>query len=182
MKEEMFMKYMQRGGGEQLGEPTTAERIIKDKNGLVGCYRDFDRGSIYWTAKTGARIVEDKIFQYWKDKGAHNSGLGYPVSDQKDSSDGRKVYTRFQHGTIYYFPEKDTYVVHGVGKNLRNTWRWIAIVTAMVLFIATAAFLGYINHDTPLKIVIYIAGLLLSPLAGRLIAFIWPSATTDDDI
>lgn len=178
MTEEMFMKYMQRGGGEQLGDPDPTlpdEIIVQSRTGLIGRCRHFDRGSIYWTPKTGAWIVEDKILEYWKRKGAQASKVGFPTSDQKDGPGGT-VYSKFQRGTIHYLPYKDICVMHTAGKSPRDVLRWIAIITACVAFVAIATSIGILSGDTPVAILLSLGSALLSPIAGRLIGFIWPAS------
>ncbi len=181
MTEEMFMKYMQRGGGEQLGDPDPTmpdEVVVQSSSGLIGRCRHFDRGSIYWTTKTGAWIVEDKIREYWQNRGAQASELGFPTSDQKDGNRGT-VYSKFQRGTIYYFPYKDICVPYTAGKRPKDVLRWIAIIAACVAFVAIATIIGIVSGKPPLAITLSIGGALLSPLAGRLVAFIWPASAND---
>src|SRR5216683_4352528 len=164
----MFMKYMQRGGGEQLGDPDPAmpdEIVVQSSTGLIGRCRHFDRGSIYWSLKTGAWIVEDKILEYWKSRGAQASELGFPISDQKEGSRGT-AYSKFQRGTVYYLPYKDICISHTAGKNPRDVLRWITIIAACVAFVAIAIFIGILSNKTPLSIALSIGIALLSPLAG----------------
>ncbi len=120
MTGELFKKYVELGGGEDLGDPTGPEYVTGD-----GRYRDFHRGSIYWTPDTGACLVRGKILQEWKDKGAESSVLGYPTNDETRTQDGSKIYSTFQGGTIYYLPQRDACDVSIGGRDSQFTMRML---------------------------------------------------------
>lgn len=71
----------------------------------VGKYGFFQGGAIYWTSATGAHIVWGDIRNKWVSMGAEKSLLGYPVTDELTSPNGRGRYNHFQGGTIYWTPE-----------------------------------------------------------------------------
>ena len=46
-----------------LGEPTSEESCeLRDK----GCYREYDKGAIYWSPDTGARAQRGAIYARWR--------------------------------------------------------------------------------------------------------------------
>jgi uncharacterized protein with LGFP repeats len=80
-----------------LGYPITNE-VGGLKNG--GAYQKFERGSIYWSSTTGARIVIGGIRNAWAATGAERGRLGYPTSGEYAYGGG--VRQNFQHGYITY--------------------------------------------------------------------------------
>jgi len=78
-----------------LGYPLTDETSSPDG---AGRYNVFERGSIYWSASTGAHEVRGAIRDAWASSGWEQGSLGYPTSDEYDVEDGRR--SDFEHGTI----------------------------------------------------------------------------------
>jgi uncharacterized protein with LGFP repeats len=70
----------------------------------VGRYNHFERGSIYWTPKTGAYEVHGAIRDKWASLGWERGKLGYPTSDEFQSGAYRR--SNFQHGFIRWSKEK----------------------------------------------------------------------------
>jgi hypothetical protein len=62
-------------------------------------------GSIYWSPGTGAHIVLGEIRDEYLRRGAQESELGYPVSDERRTADGRGRVSYFEHGSILWYPE-----------------------------------------------------------------------------
>ncbi|SEN07869.1 LGFP repeat-containing protein [Stigmatella aurantiaca] len=87
----------------ELGYPTTGE--MKTPDG-VGRYNHFKKGavlgSIYWTPATGAHEVHGQIRARWEALGWERSALGYPVSDEENTSFAPGKVGRFQGGHIYW--------------------------------------------------------------------------------
>jgi hypothetical protein len=110
-------KYRALGGcGSFLGAPITEERSTPDG---VGRYTVFERGSIYWTAQTGAFEVHGTIRDKWRDLGWEGGVLGYPITDEKTTPDGVGRYTVFQGGSVYWKPATGAHEVYGV---IRDTY------------------------------------------------------------
>jgi uncharacterized protein with LGFP repeats len=86
-------------GWEQsfLGYPISDEAPTPDS---IGRYSHFQYGSIYWTPTTGAHEVHGRIRDKWASLGWEKSSLGYPTSDEQDTPNGTKRFSRFQHGAI----------------------------------------------------------------------------------
>src|SRR5690606_21477142 len=75
-------KYATLGGaGGFLGGPTTPELPCPD---LVGAFRHYEHGSIYWSPATGAHEVHGEIKVLWSQLGWEAGELGYPTSDEGD--------------------------------------------------------------------------------------------------
>lgn len=83
----------------KLGYPQTDETPTPDK---LGRFNRFDNGFIYWTATTGARIIEKDIFDIWGANGWEKGKLGYPTSDRYETNGS--VKQDFQKGSIQIFP------------------------------------------------------------------------------
>ena len=93
-----------RGEGGVLGFPTTDESGTPDGRGR---YNHFEHGSIYWTPETGAHVVYGDIRQRWAEMGWERSRLGYPTSDERDSSTPGGRMNDFEGGVIFWTPPHD---------------------------------------------------------------------------
>jgi hypothetical protein len=95
-------------GWEQsvLGYPVTDELGCPDG---VGRYNHFEHGSIYWTAGTGAHEVHGAIREFWKAHGWETGYLGYPLTDEIDTPDGKGRRSIFQGGSVYWYPDHGAY-------------------------------------------------------------------------
>ncbi len=104
-------------GGENgfLGYPTTDETVAPD---VIGRFVHFQGGSIYWHPNTGAFEVHGAIRDRWEALGWEEF-LGYPITDEKSTSDGVGRYSEFQYGSIYWHPNTGAFEVYGA---IRNRW------------------------------------------------------------
>lgn len=84
-----------------LGLPITDETPTEDG---VGCYNEFEFGSIYWSPLSGAYEVHGAIRDLWIELGKEQSRLGYPTSDETRAADGVGRYNNFQYGAIVWDP------------------------------------------------------------------------------
>ncbi|MGY1813430.1 N-acetylmuramoyl-L-alanine amidase [Blastococcus sp. SYSU D00820] len=101
-------KYLAYGGPATLGYP------IGDDNAApfgTGFYTDFQGGSIYWSAGTGARVVRGAILDKWRQYGGQAGVLGYPTGD--DSATAGGYTTAFQGGAVYWSAGTGARVVRG---------------------------------------------------------------------
>ncbi len=85
-----------------LGYPLSDERQTPDG---AGRYNVFERGSIYWSAETGAHAVLGRIRDAWADAGWEAGPLGYPISEEVAVTGGRR--STFQHGSITWTQATD---------------------------------------------------------------------------
>ncbi|WP_432559718.1 hypothetical protein [Granulicoccus sp. GXG6511] len=86
-----------------LGYPTSGEFCgLRDG----GCFQTFQRGSFYWSPRSGAHWVRGAIRDEWGRRGWENGRLGYPVSDEEcgASSGGWMCTQRFTGGTLAWTP------------------------------------------------------------------------------
>jgi uncharacterized protein with LGFP repeats len=110
-------KYAQMGGSAgPLGPPTSA--IYKNADGQ-GLRQTFVNGAIYYLPSLGAFEVHGGIYAKWAGLGAERSFLGYPISDETGTPDGRGRYNHFQYGSIYWTPQTGAFEVHGA---IRDKW------------------------------------------------------------
>ena len=89
-----------------------------------GRFRDFEQGTLIWTPETGAHEVHGAIRLKWASLSGEGGFLGYPLTDELGTPDGRGRYNHFQGGSIYWTPETDAHEVHGA---IRERWaqmRW----------------------------------------------------------
>ena len=104
-------KYLELGAcGSFLGAPKTHEMVLPD---LVGRANHFQEGSIYWHPRTGAHEIHGEARDVWQRLGWELSPLGYPVTDEIEttSGDGRKIL--FERGGIYSSAATGTHPVFG---------------------------------------------------------------------
>ncbi|SED28345.1 LGFP repeat-containing protein [Streptomyces sp. 2112.3] len=95
-----------------LGYPKSDE--LKNADGK-GVRQEFEGGTVYWSAATGAHPVWGKIGATWGEYGWENSAFGYPASDETDGTDSytdakgvhtyRQVTQKFASGaTLFWIP------------------------------------------------------------------------------
>lgn len=102
--------------GSVLGVPTTEERGTPDG---LGRYSVFERGSIYWTASTGANEVHGIIREKWATVAWETGPLGYPTTDEQATPDGVGRYNHFQRGSIYWTPSTGANELYG---DIHDKW------------------------------------------------------------
>ena len=85
-----------------LGYPLSDELATPDG---LGRYNRFQRGSIYWTEKTGAHEVRGAIALLWDQLGGADGKCGYPTTDEVSGEVPNSRMNRFQHGRILWTPE-----------------------------------------------------------------------------
>ncbi|MCZ2829773.1 S8 family serine peptidase [Modestobacter sp. VKM Ac-2986] len=86
----------------------------------AGCFRAFQRGSIYWSVGTGARVVlAGAVADRWARAGWENGALGWPVSDTTCGLPASGCFQQFQGGSVYVSSGSPATVVTGA---LRDRW------------------------------------------------------------
>jgi hypothetical protein len=90
-----------------LGYPVTDETATPDG---VGRYNHFEHGSIYWSPETGAHEIHGLIREKWANLGWERGYLGYPVTDELETSDRARRFNTFQYGTIFWSPAAGAYL------------------------------------------------------------------------
>ncbi|WP_394827275.1 peptidoglycan DD-metalloendopeptidase family protein [Pendulispora albinea] len=112
------VKYRELGACDSvLGAPMTNELTTPDTRGR---YNVFERGSIYWTAATGAHEVHGLIRDKWRDLKWETGHLGYPITDEFTPPDGQGRFNVFEGGSIYWTPWTGAHEVRGA---IRDRWR-----------------------------------------------------------
>ncbi|ARX64204.1 Hypothetical protein Cp262_2099 [Corynebacterium pseudotuberculosis] len=106
-------KVWQRHGWEKgfLGYPTTSDI----PQGNAWYKQDFQGGHVYThnsPVLPSQASIQGAIYDKWQSMGAHNSGLGYPISDELTTPDGIGRYNVFEHGMIYWTPKTGAQAVH----------------------------------------------------------------------
>jgi uncharacterized protein with LGFP repeats len=104
-----------------LGKPVDAgagDQEMPTASGRGRC-RDFEGGSIYWSPQTGAFEVHGGIRVKWAQLGGERGFLGFPLTDETGTPDGRGRYNHFEGGSIYWTPQTGAFEVHGA---IRGEW------------------------------------------------------------
>ncbi|REG37351.1 peptidase M23-like protein [Archangium gephyra] len=117
IKGDIKAKYDAVNGPALLGACTAGELATPDG---VGRYNHFERGSIYWTPTLGAHVVMGQIRLKWEQLGWERSVVGYPITDELVTPDGRGRFNHFERGSIYWTPELGAWEIHG---NIREKWK-----------------------------------------------------------
>ena len=93
-----------------LGYPVSDETVVPDGVGRVS---HFSGGDIYWRPSTGAFEVHGGILGRYASIGGPQSALGYPLSDEAETSDNSGRFNQFQFGVIYWKGSVGAHEVHG---------------------------------------------------------------------
>ena len=101
-----------------LGYPVTNELPTPDG---IGRFNHFvNSGSIYWTPSTGAWSIHGAIRAKWASLGWERSFLGYPLTNETGTPDGKGRFNHFANsGSIYWTPATGALSVHGA---IRDQW------------------------------------------------------------
>lgn len=98
------------------GYPRSSE--LTTPNGR-GRYNDFQNGGIYWLPGVGARSVLGEIYKSWARTGWEGGRLGFPITNETPTPDGRGRYNHFERGSVYWTPQTGAHVVEGA---IRDRW------------------------------------------------------------
>ncbi len=78
-----------------------------------GCQQAFQGGTISWSPTTGARFLTGAIRDRWVALSRESGTLGYPLSDQATTPNGRAQYVHFQRGSVYWSATTGARVLSG---------------------------------------------------------------------
>jgi hypothetical protein len=93
---------------------------VSNENPLAGgAFSLFQGGSIYWSKATGAHDVRGSIRARWGTLAYENGRLGYPLTGETRTPNGRGAYNHFSGGSIYWSP---TTGAHPVWGGIRDAW------------------------------------------------------------
>ena len=81
-----------------------------------GCYQLFERGALYWSPGTGARLVSGALWARWAQLGWEVGALGYPTGDVVCGLRAGGCYQLFERGALYWSP--------GTGARLVSGYLW----------------------------------------------------------
>ena len=99
-----------------LGYPTSEETCgLRDG----GCYQGFERGTVYWSAATGAHDVGGAVALRWGAQRWETGPLGYPTTDTVCGLHGGGCFQHFQRGSIFSSTVGGARVVWG---SIRDRW------------------------------------------------------------
>jgi uncharacterized protein with LGFP repeats len=87
-----------------------------------GQYATFQHGSVYWSAASGAHVVDGPVQVKWALIGAERGALGFPTQDVAATADGKGQYARFEHGSIYWTPATGAWAMLGP---IETLWRGV---------------------------------------------------------
>ena len=85
----------------------------------VGRFNDFQSGSIYWSAPSGAFELHGAIRTKWQQMNSVTGVLRYPTTDERGTPDTVGRYNHFQGGSIYWTSATGAHEVHGA---IRAKW------------------------------------------------------------
>jgi uncharacterized protein with LGFP repeats len=91
----LLERYLEAGGPQELGYPTTDDGPAP---GGGGAKVELQGGALYWSAATGAHVVAGEAALHYVEVGETTSALGYPTADTVETPTGTR--TEFEHGEI----------------------------------------------------------------------------------
>jgi uncharacterized protein with LGFP repeats len=92
------------------GYPTGAEHSAGDGRGAV---QEFERGSVYWSATTGAVRVGGAVRSAWLASGGTTGPLGYPTRTETDTANRSGRVQQFEGGAVYWSAATGARIVRG---------------------------------------------------------------------
>ena len=104
------------GSRSAIGLPVTSEMPTPHR---PGAFNHFERGSIYWSPTTGAREVRGAIRGLWASRSWENGPLGFPVTNESGTPNGRGRFNHFQGGSVYWTATTGAHAVRG---DIRGAW------------------------------------------------------------
>ncbi|WP_223263026.1 GH25 family lysozyme [Arthrobacter sp. NamB2] len=123
-----------------LGYPTGSQ-VCGIRGG--GCYQNYQRGAILWSASTGAQISPNgPIRTTYAANGYENGGLGYPTGPQICGITANGCYQDFQGGAIHWTAATGA---HATGGEIRRAWARTGFETGNLGFPTSAETCGLIN-------------------------------------
>lgn len=71
---------------------------------VIGFYREYEHGTIFWRRDLGASYVHGKIFEKYSSLKCEAGVLGYPLADNERTADRLGEFTEFERGAIGNHP------------------------------------------------------------------------------
>lgn len=103
-----------------LGYPVTDENTTPDGIGKYNHFSRPDGASIYFTPSTGTWSIMGAIRAKWASLGWETGPLGYPVTDENTTPDGKGRYNHFNKGSsVYWTPSTGAQEIYGA---IRDRW------------------------------------------------------------
>lgn len=84
-----------------------------------GRAQDFEGGRAYWHPDHGAHVLWGRIGARYAELGGPQSALGYPLTNERATPDGKGRFAHFEHGSIYWTPDTNAWAVLG---DFVNAW------------------------------------------------------------
>ncbi len=106
----ILQHFLATGSTDSWGFPISDEETIKDKTSgaEIGRASTFEQATIFWSAATGACVVQGDIRTKYLEVGGPTSYLGFPVSDPRPIPGAAgNLYNAFQGGFICWFGSAD---------------------------------------------------------------------------
>lgn len=105
----------------QLGGPAGALGLPTSNEGPAagGAYGRFQRGWLYWSPATGAKLVRGAIHETWKSSGAERGPLGFPRADEAPTPRRAGAYSQFSGGSVHWSPQTGAHATWGA---IREAW------------------------------------------------------------
>ena len=86
---------------------------------VEGSYQLFQRGSVYWSPRSGAHAVRGAIRDAFGRLGWEGSALGFPTTDEAALRVRGGAFQQFLGGSVYFSPATGAHEVRGA---VRDTW------------------------------------------------------------
>lgn len=145
--------------------------------------REYERGAVYWSERTGAHEVHGAIAERWQSVGGEASFLGLPTTDEQRLGDAvdetgaaTAGFAHFEGGSIYWSARHGAAIVHGMVRDIWALLGWerssLGMPVGDVRYDRESGVLsGCFEHGT----------IAWSPAGGHEISVTAPAASADLD-
>jgi len=96
-----------------LSFPVSDELAVRDRIGRVSLFAGADGAAVFFTVRTGAYSVHGAILEHYLKIGGPLGVLGYPVSDERGTTDRVGRFSVFAAGIMFWTPRTGAHEVHG---------------------------------------------------------------------
>ncbi|MBN1696722.1 MAG: hypothetical protein JW881_04350 [Spirochaetales bacterium] len=108
-----------------LGDPTSDYYVLKE----CGVFRRYAGGYIYNHPDAGVHMVYGAIFTKWGEYGWENGFLGYPTTDELNTSNFSGRFNAFQGGYIFWSPSSGAHAIYGA---IYSKWNGMGNVASIL--------------------------------------------------
>ncbi len=96
-----------------LGFPVSDELAVRDRVGRVSLFAGADGAAVFFTPRTGGYSLHGAILAHYLKIGGPLGAVGYPLSDERGTTDRVGRFNFFAAGIMFWTPRTGAHEVHG---------------------------------------------------------------------